>query len=627
MARKKLDLSKLQTDTSQVKSAENTSNYKKECEFGVIDGFKPMPREQLAYNYIFRLCTDKTGVLSSVEDCQRIITALEHLASIVVPDELEEKKELIKICEDKIKVFEDKVTIETYTNYIKVFTLDLVFKVNQVCLIVLEKSQPNPVKYSELKPLVETNNIELKIDFSEVTNFETIKADISDILENLNRVFPEFKIPEKPKKGKPSNKAYKLKNIESSPNHSTALDILSLVIKPQEFSDKSDFYAYQVNHKGKKFNSYTRLEIPTTETIGTETIDIGEATLTVVKCFDWKDRKILRLLFTEALQHRGEFSISGKWILKMIGDDRSSVRVNRKRLSAKEKLEDLRRRLIKYDSVRIHWSYNLGKNKFSNIPDGTPLEIDFKILKVNDLAITKDGRGNDLITTISLGSWFSLNRNFLQEFTRIPKNLFNIDTSKNWRAFALGEKICVLTRINKEKILKNHSPYRVPIKLKIKTLLDDILNPLELKLALQNAVKGTRLKQRIIEDTEYLSNLLNWRFDWHGLKGGDNFNTFYNSASFTVILDGELEAEILGEKIVKPIKIKSSQIPVTIDGYLVKALRKKLGLTQSVFAKYLGYDRTYISKIERGSEIASPEFTKNIYKKYAEHIKELHIKM
>ena len=104
MAKKKLDLSKLQTDTSQAKSTENTSNYKKECEFGVIDGFKPMPREQLAYNSIFRLCTDKTGVLSSVEDCQRIITALEHLASIVVPDELEEKKSKSELSRD---VFED----------------------------------------------------------------------------------------------------------------------------------------------------------------------------------------------------------------------------------------------------------------------------------------------------------------------------------------------------------------------------------------------------------------------------------------------------------------------------------------------------------------------------------------
>ncbi len=612
MARKKLDLSKLQTDTPNHKVEPPKPDF--------INGYTPMPREQLAYNSIFRLCTDKTGVLSSVEDCQRIITALEHLASIVVPDELEEKKELITICEDKIKVFEDKVTIETYTNYIKVFTLDLVFKVNQVCLIVLEKSQTKPIKYSELKELVKTNNIDLKIDLSKATNFETIKADISDILENLNRVFPEFKIPKR-KRVKASNKAYKLNNNEWSPNSPQSNDILSNIIKPYLWTSESDRLQCLTKYKKKsKDIGYSQLSLFRTDSTGDLVPSEDYSAETILEGFDLRDRKILRLLMIEAVHHKGEsFPISGKWLLKLIGDDRSSVMVNGNRLNSLEKLEDLERRLWRYELIRFQWSYTVGKQEFNNLPDGFPVKGTFKIFGLNDVAIFKQGRGYELSAVITPSSWFDFNQKKLQQFTKIPKQLLAIDIYKYPRAYLIGERICELFRINKEKINKSGSNYQSPLTITIKNLLDEIISPIDLEKALTDSRKGYRLKERIKEDTKYLSELLNWRFNWRGDKEGDNFNSFYNSASFTVILDCELEAEILGEKVIERKRVKA---PLYLDGEQLLALRKKLKLTQDTFGKALGYTKSYISKIERGHD-PSQEFIKVLYQHYGSLINEI----
>lgn len=96
----------------------------------------------------------------------------------------------------------------------------------------------------------------------------------------------------------------------------------------------------------------------------------------------------------------------------------------------------------------------------------------------------------DIETEISFGDWFEINRNLIKEFTRIPKKLLSINTTYHWRAFAIGEKICVLMRINKDNILNSDSKYRVAIKLSIKCLLDKIINPLELKQCLEDSKKG-----------------------------------------------------------------------------------------------------------------------------------------
>lgn len=74
--------------------------------------------------------------------------------------------------------------------------------------------------------------------------------------------------------------------------------------------------------------------------------------------------------------------------------------------------------------------------------------------------------------------------------------------------------------------------------------------------------------------------------------------------SFICHVDPELESQILGEKQIKQIKPKP-KLPLTIEGNLVKTLRKNLQMTQQTFAKYMGYSRTLINKIERGSKTSA----------------------
>lgn len=409
----------------------------------------------------------------------------------------------------------------------------------------------------------------------------------------------------KPNRIKPSNKSFKSKNIESSPNHSTCIDILTLLIKPQEFTNKEDFVEITQNHNNKKINAYTTLTIPKPENI-----DIGDTTFTVLKCFDWKDRKILRLIFTEAVHHEGKFPISLKWVLKQIGELETGGK------SLNEKLEDLRKRFLKYRAVSIRWRYIAGKK----IDKGNISGGDLFIIQTSDFFERKSKNSFDIELNIRLGDWFDTNKNLIKEFTRIPKKLITINTHRHWLSYAIGEKICVLLRINKEKILNTKSTYRVPIKLSVKSLLDEILTESEIKEALEDNLKSSRLKLKILDETEFLESYLNWQFQWIGLTDNQNFNDFYNTVSFNCMVDPELESEILGEKNVKAIKPKSSKVPLTIEGDLVKELRKYLKMTQIIFGKSIGYEQSYISKIERNTELASEDFIKSLYKKYTQEI-------
>lgn len=550
--------------------------------------------------------SDNQNILKHPQDCLEILESLYPLGRIILGLEFDiEKDQYIGDRVQWYKSSENNISREGVLIEIKYKTLYLITKTARIANEFLIKSQ---FSLEEFKKLTKTTLIKDKLNLVTEINL----TDLKDILEGITRIFPDIKFPEfkAEKRIKPSNKAFKIKQIEATPNHSTCLDILSLIIKPQEFSDNANFSDIQINHKGKRFNAYTALTVPKPETI-----EINDINLTLVKCFDWKDRKILRLIFTEALHHQGEFALSFRWILEKLGELKTGGK------TLEEKLEDLRSRFLKYRSVSIRWKYKLGKKIEADSITGGNIFI----IQTTDFYDRKRGENSyDIETRISLGNWFEINRNLIREFTRIPQKLLSINTTYHWRAFAIGEKICVLMRTNKEKILNSDSAYRVPIKLSMKCLLDEIINPLELKQCLEDSKKGYDFKDSLIKETQYLEKELGWKFNWIGLTENQSLNDFYNSVSFIAYVDSELESAILGEKVIKKIDSKPSKVPLTIEGDLVKKLRKKLKLTQEIFGKSIEYSRTLITKIERGSELASEDFIKSLYKKYINEIDKLH---
>lgn len=201
MPRQKLDLSKLEVTPSQVKSAEevvlakeNNSNRKVVAK---SLNFYPMPIESVEYNNSFCLCTDNQGILGSVEDCHKIIDALKNLASIICPEELKKYQELIKVCVEKIKTFEDNIAIETYTLYIKAFTLNIVFPTHYGFLRVLDYANSKQLKYSEIKELIKNKKIDLNLNLADASesDIQNVFTDLSNALENISRFFPEIELP------------------------------------------------------------------------------------------------------------------------------------------------------------------------------------------------------------------------------------------------------------------------------------------------------------------------------------------------------------------------------------------------------------------------------------------------
>jgi hypothetical protein len=547
---------------------------------------------------------DSQNILKDIDSIKEIFEAIAPIFQILIePIKL---RELIETYREGIKESKNTVTSEGILNLAKKQFLYNLKNLSEKLNYYLEKDLEHLIKIR--KTLYPQSQETLPV------NEQINLTDLKNILEGISRIFPQIKFPEfkAEKRIKPSNKAFKIKQIEATPNHSTCLDILSLIIKPQEFSDKANFSDIQINHKSKRFNAYTALTVPKPETI-----EINDINLTLVKCFDWKDRKILRLIFTEALHHQGEFPLSFRWILEKLGELKTGGK------TLEEKLADLRNRFLKYRSVSIRWKYKLGKKIEADSITGGNIFI----IQTTDFYDRKRGENSyDIETNISLGNWFEINRNLIREFTRIPQKLLSINTTYHWRAFAIGEKICVLMRTNKEKILNSDSAYQVPIKLSMKCLLDEIINPLELKQCLEDSKKGYDFKDSFIKETQYLEKELGWKFNWIGLTENQSLNDFYNLVSFIAYVDSELECAILGEKLITeivPPKVKPSKVPLTIEGDLVKKLRKNLKMTQTIFGKYLDYEQSYISKIERGSELASEDFIKALYKKYSSEMEKI----
>lgn len=574
---------------------------------------KPNVTQHITGDYIefvsritLKIPEDNLNILKTPQECLQILEDITPLADLVLGFEFTHDKDFI--CDTLIELKDcDRLTGDKLTTEIRYKTAYLLTKTAVLLNHFLIKDQFNLTEFKELiENTFKTSKLEIKTQIN--------ISDISSILKDINRIFPELKFNKVKQRVKPNNLAFKSQPIEATPNHSTCIDILNSLIKPFEFTDNSNvskFKRVEHNNKRNKFETYTEVAIPKPEKI-----DIYDKTFYVIKGYDWKDRKILRLIITEALKHNGKFNLSFKWVLEMIGE------LNTGGSTLEEKLNDLTNRFIKYRSTLIKWIYKL-TNKIdanSSIYGGNIFLFNFEGL----LNVYRGSNISDIhLNNAYLGQWFEVNRNLIKQFTRIPKELLLINTSHHWLSYAIFEKICVLLRTQKEGILKSRSAFGVPIKLKVKTLLDEILNPEELNEALADSRKGYRLKNRILDETKYLESEFKWGFNWIGLTDNLSFNEFYNKVSFEAVTNSDLECAILGEKVIKQIDSTPSKLPLTIEGDIVKTLRKNLKMTQETFAKYIGYSRTLISKIERGSESASPEFIKNLYQKYALEIEKI----
>jgi len=568
------------------------------------------------YKYIdklnLKLAEDKNNLLNEEENVLKILNSLNSLFWIVLEDDFNylnskiiESIRLLSISKTIIEKEKLKAEIKYHSSYL----------ITKTARIINEFIYQDQYYLEDFKKLLH-NNLTIKIKPDKGINL----TDISLILEDISRIFPEIKIPKK-RKVRPKNKAYKLNNNEWAPNSAQSNDILSSISKIHLWTEEKDKFQCVITHPRQR--GYGQLSLFKFDSTGDLVINDSFSVEDVLNGFDLRDRKILRLLMIEAVQHKGEpFTISGKWILKLIGDDRSSVRVEGRRLTALEKLQDLQRRLWVYDSIIFHWSCKVGKKEFRNLPDGFPIEGSCKVFSVTGVSINKKGKGYELTAKIIPSDWFEFNQKTLQQFTKIPKQLLAIDIYKYPRAYLIGERICELFRYNKQKFLKKGNTYQVPLTITIKSLLDEIITPTDLDKSLNDSKKGHRLKQRIFEEINYLASLLSWQFDWRGVKEGDNFNIFYNSVSFSVILERKLESEILGEKIIET-EVKNNSKSIYLDGEQIKALRKKLKMSQKSFGEILGYSKSHISKIECGHEIASQNFLNGLFSKFSGELKNM----
>ncbi len=482
---------------------------------------------------------------------------------------------------------------------------------------IVEKQYKKYINALKIKPIDRKSNTPLRTYFLKTKHKELIvkklarKINIKELdFESSKRLLMAKTVSKKVR-----NKAYKTRSNEPSPNHAHALDVLSATIKPHKWENIDNRLEYYCPHKNQ---NYIQLQLFRPDSTG-DLIPIDhESALDITNNFDWKDRKILRLLMTEAVANNGKFSVSGRWILEKLGDNKRTKqgnRDNRQYKSIKEKLEDIEIRLERYKLITLKWRWNYNKKDLSLLPDGTPLYGKFSLFSIPNIYYSKHGNSTDLIAEIIPGYWFNLNQDNLKEFTWIPEKLLKIDTTKNWRLYAVGEYILINFRRNKKNLIKAN-PRKLTVR--IDTLLDEVLPPDEIEYAMNTPYKGTKLKQGVISDTLELKNLFGWQFDWVYDGKGDSFDEFYNSASFTVVLDSELEALLFNDTSNQlPAKHKSTQ---WLDGEDIKALRKKLKLSQAAFASSLGYNRSYISKLETEKEPITNEFLTNLYRNFGNHL-------
>ncbi|WP_158505897.1 helix-turn-helix transcriptional regulator [Geminocystis sp. NIES-3708] len=462
---------------------------------------------------------------------------------------------------------------------------------------------------AEFKNLIHNTKKNVELNLIE-NNFINIK-NVFDILEGISRIFPEIKFPEFKERNptfiKPVHYSYVKKEIDINPSSPQTLDILDGIIKIKLWTDKEDEKEFE---RRKKY--------PHADDKGI--LKINQYDYELVK-FDYKDVKILLAIMSEAYYQSNDFYISLNKILNVIGEGSDkNVFENGILVPMAERRKDVEKRIEKFKFIRYIWRHYKGKEPYGNYIEGLG---QLKSIKSNIINIGNIVNfDNDTFIKIGLPDWYHFNKNTLRQNTYLPLKLLQLNVKKYPLSFAIGHRICIHFRINK-KNFTNSIDSDNSLNFKLKTILDDVLNTDELKLALTNHDKGFKLKIIILNAIDKLKTQLKWQIQWQGLEEKISFNDFYHKTSFIVTLDPELESEIIGQN--TSITVPSEVIESIPQNYElssddIKLLRKNLKMTQIALAEAINCDQTTVSKLENGKIPVSPVIYNKLKSKYKPQI-------
>jgi DNA-binding transcriptional regulator YiaG len=619
MAQKKLNRSSSLTDTSQVKSAEVVSHKNKriihEAEsftFGeLIDGLSVKSEEQYAFEKSFRLCSDNNGILGTISDCYRIINAFEDLASIICPNELKKNQKLIKICADKILDFENKIAIDTYTLYIKTFTLNLVFPVNYASLRVLEYSNFKQLKYSELKELIKTNNIDLKLNLGKVDtanfDFETIKVNLSDVLENLSHIFPEFKIPEIHYEGR--GLVSNLNSMASGPPITSGCK--SLRDKENWDKDPDNGLAYYEHIKHDNPNSIITHYIRDWNSDEIKALPFNEATQ-ILDNFGSQTALLHLILavhvYSKADPTSTKFRLKGTDLIHDLGlAKRSDLSTSQKLKIVLETVNAVRSLLIKAE-----WQGERkirGKIKPVKISVEPSIMWDIVPIKITQKNLLEDDDLIELDISVRIGLW--IDEFFNEAGYQMGKALYNFAT--------LAKNILELNPYHEElalriALLQSTMPYRSYIT--VEHWLEENLLGYKDRISKARSKSYVRRELKLYWDKTVLALErigFHIHFDEESYPSQLRPNGKVPRGYFEPWLKAKIK--IIPQKIGKPEsaierlerlerEAKKKLTPTkTYSGSELKKARIANKLTQEIIAKYLQCSKGTISKLEKKSEI------------------------
>ncbi len=429
------------------------------------------------------------------------------------------------------------------------------------------------------------------------------KGYIDELIKSLHLT----ELKRKPTFIKPVHYSYQKKDIDINPSSPQTLDIIEGIVKIKLWTDKEDQREFE---RRKKY--------PHADDKGI--LKINQSDYELVKDFDYKDVKILIAIMSEAYYQPNKFYISCKKIANVIGEGRDkNVFENNVLVSMDKRVKDIERRVERFKFIRYIWTHKKGESPYGNCEDlGELKSIKLNIIHIGNIV----NFDNDTFIEIELPDWYQFNKNTLRQNTYLPLKLLQLNVKKYPISFAIGHRICIHFRINRRNFNKaidsNNS-----LTFKLKTVLDDVLNADELKVALTNNDRGFKLKNNILNAIDKLKIKLKWQIQWQGLEEKISFNDFYHKTSFIVTLDPELESEIIGQNtsITVPSEIIES-IPQNyeLNGDDIKLLRKNLNMTQIKFSEAINCDRSTVSKLENGKIPVSPDIYNKLKSKFKPQI-------
>ncbi len=163
----------------------------------------PLNEPDLVYDYItnttykltpnlkVKIPSDNNNILKSIDDCFNLLKALTPLGIIVLLRNEFDYRKSIYIGDD-VKAFNQEKNNILKENLLLKIKLETLYLITKIAGIANEFLIQKQFTYEEFKALISITDVEAKLE--KVDEIEL--TDLSDILEGISRVFPEFKIPE-----------------------------------------------------------------------------------------------------------------------------------------------------------------------------------------------------------------------------------------------------------------------------------------------------------------------------------------------------------------------------------------------------------------------------------------------